>query len=315
MGLLTVMTRYYYTKDGTDVQGPILQADLQAMYSAGILGRDAQVCQEGSEEWQPLSDLFPISEKKISSHANIQTERGRPARSNGPRTIILAGIVLFVFSAAVVLFQKIQKNTPSVSQPTASASPGLHTEVAPNPTSAETEVMETQSPPPKPAQLSDATKKDIQDIFIAGDQLFDLAGDVIRCRKSVEMDDALLDIDLDTEEKLAQIGSSANKQETDAAFAKKDADKKLFDDALSKYSEVQVTAKTKIDFLNLPGSPSVTASLQQASDGWAEFRSTAAAEPGEKVKTSDRLEQLKESAAALFDKAKTIVKEQLQSAQ
>lgn len=308
--ILTLMTRYYYTKDGTDVQGPILQADIQAMYSTGILDRNTQVCQEGADAWQPLSDICSKIETTKPAPPNIHNQRHHPARWGNAQKIVLVGVILFVVSAAIALFPKFQKTTPRVSQTSASASPVLHTEITPIPATAKIVVMETPSPSPEPPQLSDGTKRDIQDILIAGDRLFDLAGNVIQCSKTVEMDTTLLDIAIDAETKLAQIGSSANKQEVDAGFAKTDADKKRFDDALSKYSEVQVTAKTKIDFLNIPNSPSVKASLQEASNVWIEFKNTAAEKPSKNMKTLDKLEKLRESAAGSFDKAKAILKEQ-----
>ena len=45
------MERFYYSRFGTDVQGPITDEDLWKMVQAGILPPSVQVCREGSEEW------------------------------------------------------------------------------------------------------------------------------------------------------------------------------------------------------------------------------------------------------------------------
>ena len=49
--------RYYYSKAGTDVQGPVDEADLWSMIRSGALPPSTRICLEGSEEWQPA----PIS--------------------------------------------------------------------------------------------------------------------------------------------------------------------------------------------------------------------------------------------------------------
>ena len=55
------MNRYYYSKDGSDVQGPISQVDLQAMCSAGVLDDSTQICQEGADVWQAITTIKPQS--------------------------------------------------------------------------------------------------------------------------------------------------------------------------------------------------------------------------------------------------------------
>lgn len=47
--------RYYYSTDGTDVNGPISDLAFWEMLQAGILPRSLQVCREGTEEWQAIS--------------------------------------------------------------------------------------------------------------------------------------------------------------------------------------------------------------------------------------------------------------------
>ncbi len=158
--------------------------------------------------------------------------------------------------------------------------------------------------PAEVAQLSDATRRDIQDIFIAGDRLLSLGGDVVQARKTLEYDIKVFHID----------NNASLSDRADADLAKCLADRKLFREAISRYAEVQATAKTKIDFLNIPSSPSIKSAMQEASIAWATFRSTA--EGGEErgaaesAEIADRLEELKNSAATLFEKAKATVNQQ-----
>ena len=49
------MERYYYSREGTDVQGPISDDDLWKMVQAGILPPSVQVCREGSEVWSTIA--------------------------------------------------------------------------------------------------------------------------------------------------------------------------------------------------------------------------------------------------------------------
>ena len=53
----TIPVRYYYSIDGSEVQGPISERDLQEMYSKGDLSEGTQVCSEGDEVWRLLSEV------------------------------------------------------------------------------------------------------------------------------------------------------------------------------------------------------------------------------------------------------------------
>ena len=53
------MERFYYSRTGTDVQGPITDDDLWKMVQAGILPPSVQVCREGTKEWAAVH--FPVS--------------------------------------------------------------------------------------------------------------------------------------------------------------------------------------------------------------------------------------------------------------
>jgi hypothetical protein len=173
------------------------------------------------------------------------------------------------------------------------------------------------APPAEVAQLSDATRRDIQDIFIAADRLLSLGEDAVQSRKTLEYDIKVFNINADGNSNLLKQGIIPPKNmsdNVDAALAKCEADRKLFKDAISRYVEVQATAKAKIDFLNIPGSPSIKSAMQETSKAWATFRSTAeAGEQGgaaESAEIADRLEQLKNSAATLFEKAKVTINQQ-----
>src|SRR5204862_4051576 len=118
----------------------------------------------------------------------------------------------------------------------------------------------------------------IQDIFVAGDRLLSLGGDVVQARRTLEYDIKVFYINNNASSRLLNQGIVLPKDMSDsldAALAKCEADRKLFRDAISRYAEVQAAAKTKIDFLNIPGSPSIKSAMQEASKAWATFRSTA----------------------------------------
>lgn len=62
---------YYYSPNGGDAHGPVTAAQLTQMYSSGTLTDTAQVCQEGTETWQPISVLgvAPLKRAAISMGA------------------------------------------------------------------------------------------------------------------------------------------------------------------------------------------------------------------------------------------------------
>ena len=55
------MERYFYSKDGSDVQGPIALDDLRQMREEDILASGTQVCLEGTETWQPIATVAPTA--------------------------------------------------------------------------------------------------------------------------------------------------------------------------------------------------------------------------------------------------------------
>jgi hypothetical protein len=53
--------RYFYSKDGSDVQGPIDVDDLRQMRAEGILTSQTQVCMEGTQTWRPIATVAPTA--------------------------------------------------------------------------------------------------------------------------------------------------------------------------------------------------------------------------------------------------------------
>ena len=50
--------KYYYSKDGSDVQGPCSLDDISRRYFAGDLPATTQVCDERTQTWQSLVSLL-----------------------------------------------------------------------------------------------------------------------------------------------------------------------------------------------------------------------------------------------------------------
>lgn len=71
------MTRYYYSRDGTHVQGPISDIDLRGMHSTGLLGDDAQICEEGTESWLPITSIKAPSAESPSVPAAVRIETAK----------------------------------------------------------------------------------------------------------------------------------------------------------------------------------------------------------------------------------------------
>ena len=51
-------SRYYYSVDGTDVQGPAEMNEIQGLIHGGVLRRQSQLCAEGETQWQPIAAAF-----------------------------------------------------------------------------------------------------------------------------------------------------------------------------------------------------------------------------------------------------------------
>ncbi len=264
---------FYYTDETGNVAGPITREQLQALVDRGFIPPDSQACPEGSEDWRLISTFVrPTPQPKTNSPVRLFT------------TVLIAIVV----GGGSLMFAWRHFFSPA----TPTTSPIITQQPLPS-----------QNQSPKHAELSENAKRDLQDIFIAGDRLLAIAGEIVEARKVVEYDETILDIRLN------------HHQDTESAFATRDADRKNFTDALARYIEVQVTAKTKIDFLNLPNSPAIKSSMQEASTVWAQFRSTAEGITGDLKKVAEKLKSQKDSSAALFEKAKAAASELLKSSQ
>jgi len=51
--------RYFHSKDGSDVQGPIDVDDLRQMRAEGILTSQTQVCMQGTQTLRPIATVAP----------------------------------------------------------------------------------------------------------------------------------------------------------------------------------------------------------------------------------------------------------------
>src|ERR1700677_158381 len=60
---------YYYIKNG-DIHGPISLTKLCELAGQGTLPHDAQVCEEGTESWEPLSEVVSGEEIPVASSAS-----------------------------------------------------------------------------------------------------------------------------------------------------------------------------------------------------------------------------------------------------
>jgi len=84
---------YYYSIDGTEVNGPYSLSELTSYFATGAIPNTTQVCQEGAQTWQPLSAVIETSSARPTQTAiateisQRQPERlSRPATSSTPIT-------------------------------------------------------------------------------------------------------------------------------------------------------------------------------------------------------------------------------------
>ena len=61
------MIQYYYCTDGSTVYGPVTADDLVNMRASGNLLDTTQVCEEGTEQWKPLSSLL-TNQQSVGKH-------------------------------------------------------------------------------------------------------------------------------------------------------------------------------------------------------------------------------------------------------
>jgi hypothetical protein len=91
------VNRYYYSKDGSDVQGPIAATDLIQIRAANIIGDGTQICEEGTESWQPISILTAAHPPQVPRPpSGISTPASQPISSKEIYGILMVAISLRV---------------------------------------------------------------------------------------------------------------------------------------------------------------------------------------------------------------------------
>lgn len=72
---------YYYSTDGTEVQGPYTLSDLSSYFSSGALPAATQVCAEGTENWQTLGSLLHPPVRLATQPPPITQQIHRPPQT------------------------------------------------------------------------------------------------------------------------------------------------------------------------------------------------------------------------------------------
>jgi len=62
---VTCMVRYYYCRDGVNVEGPVEYAELVALVRSGAIRLETPVCTEGIDKWWTAANF-------VRSHAQPQ---------------------------------------------------------------------------------------------------------------------------------------------------------------------------------------------------------------------------------------------------
>ena len=57
---------YYYSIDGTEVEGPYTFSEVNSLFSTGNLPRTTQVCREGQQTWEPITSIFETAAPRAS---------------------------------------------------------------------------------------------------------------------------------------------------------------------------------------------------------------------------------------------------------
>ena len=107
------MTRYYYTKDGTETEGPVSRQELDELRHSGQLPDMTRVRLMGSDRWQSLATVFEA--QKSAAVSDESAEPSASARQTAlKRAALIALIVGFVIAAI------LYRHTP---EPTSDAGP------------------------------------------------------------------------------------------------------------------------------------------------------------------------------------------------
>lgn len=102
------MSRFFYTRDGEEVQGPLDVEDIRKMVQAGILHSTTRVCAEDTEVWYPVSVIaLPtthvpaailaapvVAPQRIASHKPVRV---------APDVQKPSGISVLTFAGCIVL--------------------------------------------------------------------------------------------------------------------------------------------------------------------------------------------------------------------
>jgi hypothetical protein len=79
---------FYYSIDGTAVDGPCTLSELTSYFELGMIPNTAQVCQEGAQVWQPLSTVIATGPARPAQTAiapgNIQRQTVRSSSPTNP---------------------------------------------------------------------------------------------------------------------------------------------------------------------------------------------------------------------------------------
>jgi len=90
------MTRYYYTKDGTQIEGPVSRRELDELLYSGQLPDTVRIRLMGSDQWQPLETVF--EEQKSTPISNESAEPPASARQTvlkrAALIVLIAGLAL-----------------------------------------------------------------------------------------------------------------------------------------------------------------------------------------------------------------------------
>lgn len=73
--------RTLFLSDGENVKGPFVESQIASMWNAGTILADAQVCEEGTEDWFPASMLIEDLEGPKKREAARMMARKRAAEA------------------------------------------------------------------------------------------------------------------------------------------------------------------------------------------------------------------------------------------
>jgi len=101
------MKRYYYSKDGTTVSGPVNIAELIRLVDSHEIPETAQVCEEGQETWETLDSVVATHERPQVSDSNVGRSSGTSSAVAGTKaerkaSPLIAVICISCLSLAVI---------------------------------------------------------------------------------------------------------------------------------------------------------------------------------------------------------------------